>query len=179
MAKTAAGFTAVDAASASCTLARKLIPTVDRLRDLYTQFGLRPYTIRIIKTRWSGGLRGRGVEEITFERILDPTPLVTDIGGVAEIVTPIGLNESGTIRVAQISGRFTEDMLRGHDSIGTPPSLDEQVFYEVEFPNPGNGDSFRRRFTLRAVPMYFASRFEWVISLEKQDEDRARNGELR
>lgn len=177
--RTPGGFTDVTSHSITCTLARQLIGVADNLRDLYTSFGLRPYRLKLIKTKWSGGKRGIGVEEVSFERLIDPTPLVLDLSALQEIVQPVGLDEVGAIRVEQISGRFTEDMLRGHDDLGTPPSADEQVFYEIEFPTPGDGDSFRRRFFLRTAPMYFADRFQWVITLEKSHEDRARSGDLR
>jgi hypothetical protein len=177
--KTPGGFTAVTSHSITCTLARKLIPVADSLRDLYTVFGLRPYRLKLIKTRWSEGIRGRGVEEVTMERLIEPTPLVLDLSALTEIVQPVGLDEIGTIRVEQISGRYTEDMLRGWDDEGNSPSPDEQVFYEIEFPIPDDADGIRRRFVLRTAPMYFSDKFQWVIMLEKSHEDRARNGDLR
>jgi hypothetical protein len=177
--KTPGGFTAVTSHSITCTLARKLINTADVLRDLYTVFGLRPYRVKLIKTRWSEGVRGRGIEEVTLERILEPTPLVLDLAALTEIIQPVGLDEVGTIRIEQISGRYTEDILRGFDDEGNPPERGEQFFYEIEFPIPGDADGVRRRFVLRAAPMYFADKFQWVITLEKSHEDRARNGDLR
>lgn len=178
-AKTASGFTDVASHTLECSVARTLIDTVDQLRDIYSQFGLRPYRVKVIKTKWSQGRRGGGIEEVSFERLIDPTPLVLDISALTEIVQPVGLDEVGTIRIEQISGRFTEDMLRGHDDEGTPPGSDEQVFWEVEFPIPGNGSGTKRRFFLRSAPMYFADKFQWVVTLEKSHEDRSRAGELR
>lgn len=176
--RTPRGFTAVTSQGLQDTLARRLIGTADRVRDLYTAFGLRPYTFQLIKTRAAQGVRGRGPDEITFIRVIDPTPLVMDLSTVQEIVQPLGLDEVGAIRVEQISGVFTEDQLRGFDDDGNPPSPDEQIFFTVSFPLTGD-QNFVRRFTLTTAPMYFADRFMWVLNLEKSHQDPARGGELR
>jgi hypothetical protein len=177
--KTPGGFTSVDSHSINCTLARRLTSTADSLRDLYTAFGLRPYRVKLVKTRWSEGVRGHGVEEVSLERLIEPTPLVLDLSALQEIVQPVGLDEIGTIRLEQVSGRYTEDTLRGYDDQGNPPGPDEQFYYEIEFPVPGDSDGVRRRFFLRSAPMYFADKFQWVLVLERSHEDRARNGDVR
>jgi hypothetical protein len=158
------------------TLAQRLIPVADRLRDLFTRFGLRPYKVRIVRIRWTGGSRGVGTPLVERELDLLPTPLVQDLSTMTEIVQPIGLDEIGMISVSEISGRFKEDELRFLDASGRPPDDDEEVFYEIEFPLP-NGTSIKRRFYLRAAPHYFASRFQWQVRLEKAHEDRDRIGD--
>lgn len=161
------------------TLARKLISVADRLRDLQTRFGLRPYIVRIIRTKWTGGIRGVGEEIITHQRDILPTPKVSDMASLAQIVQPIGLDEVGSLQLAEISGRYTEDELRGLDHEGVGPEPDEQVFYEIEYPNQNGGPSERRRFFARSAPMYNAGRVEWVVTLERAHEGRDRTGDLR
>lgn len=163
------------------TLARSLVPAVDSIRDLFTTFGLRPYVVQLVRTRWSGGRRGIGTELVEPNPIaLLPTPLMTDMSAVSEIVTPIGLDEFGEILLQQVSGSYTEDFLRGHDKEGRPVGLDEQFYYEVEFPPPCEGkEGVRRRFVIKGAPMYFAGRFQWHVRLERARQDRSRAGEPR
>jgi hypothetical protein len=162
------------------TLARRLVPVADSLRDLYTTFGLRPYVVNLIRTRWSGGKRGVGAELLVSDVAILPTPLLTDMSAVAEIVTPVGLDEFGEVLLQQISGAYTEDFLRGHDKEGRASPQDEQFYYEVEFPPPCEGrDGDRRRFYMKGAPMYFADQFQWNIRLERARMDRNRAGDPR
>lgn len=160
------------------TLAQRLIPVADRIRDLFTQFGCRPYKVRIVRVRWADGERGRGLPVV--EKVVDllPTPLVQDMSSLTEIVQPVGLDEIGSIIVSEISGRFTDDDLRFADRYGQPPGPDEEVFYEIEFPRTPDGKpGDKRRFYLRGAPHYTSTRFEWQVRLEKSHEDRQRNGD--
>ena len=162
------------------TLGRTLIPTADIIRNLYTQFGLRPYNINLVRTRWSTGFRSRATELVVSSTPLLPTPRVSDMSAVTEIVTPIGLDEFGEILLSEVSGAYTEDELRGANKYGDPVAHSDNFYYEIEFPPPCTGqEGERRRFTLRGAPMYFADRFQWNIRLTRQREDRARNGDPR
>ena len=53
-------FSQLNGMDLSKTLGRRLINTVDRLRDIPVRFGLRPYEVHVIRTRWTGGERGVG-----------------------------------------------------------------------------------------------------------------------
>jgi len=161
------------------SLARTLVGTVDQLRDLYTSFGLRPYLVRIIRTKWSGGRRGAGQESVFREMLLEPTPRVMDMDGLNEIVQAVGLDEVGGIRVDQISGRYSEDELRGAIPDNDPIDKDENVFYEIEFPQTDGRSGVRRRFLLDAAPFYEADKYQWGIRLERSHEGRSRQGEPR
>jgi len=162
------------------TLGQKLIPVVDNVRNLFTKFGLRPYKIRIVRVKWSGGRRGRGVPHIARQEDLLPTPLVDDLNALTEVLEPIGMDETGTIVVSEISGRFTDDQLRYLDDDGEQPGPDEEIFYEIEYPQPdGSGGDVMRRFTLRGAPHYDANRFQWSVRLERAQEDRTRQGDPR
>lgn len=162
------------------TLAFQLVDTADVVRDLYTTFGLRPYAVNLVRTRWAGGRRGLGAEEIVTSIPILPTPLVSDLTALTEINTPIGLDETGEILLQEVSGRFTEDQLRGQEVPGETIPVDQNFFYEIEFPPACAGrEGERRRFTIKGAPMYYADRFQWQVRLEKQRQDRARNGDLR
>ena len=171
------GFTQFNAGMFSNTLAQKLVPVADRIRDIFTQFGTRPYLVRIIRTKWSGGKRGFGRESVLSDTAITPTPKVTDLAGITEILTPIGLEEQGSILVTEISGRFTEAILQGNDPVGNEPDVDENIFYEIEFPRPDG--SVRRRFGIRAAPTFKPTQLQWMITLEKQDENRDGIGDPR
>ena len=161
------------------TLAQKLIPIADNIRNLYTRFGLRSYKLRIVRVRWSGGRRGRGVPEVMETADLLPTPLVQDLSTLTEVLNPVGLDEVGVIGVSEISGNFTDDQLRWLSDDGVPPGVDEEVFYEIEYPQPDGSLSVKRRFSLRGAPYYNAGRFQWQVRLERANEDRTRGGDPR
>lgn len=160
------------------TLARKLVPVVDKIRDLHTRFGGRVYNVSIVRTVWSGGARGVGVESITSVTDVRPTPRVVDLGSLQEITTLIGLDESGSVSVNQISGRFTEQILLGVDAEGRQPGLDENIFYVIEFPRADGTAGTKRRFHIRAAPSYDPYGFQWSIVLEKAEENQSFSGTL-
>jgi hypothetical protein len=157
------------------------VSVADSLRDLYTTFGLRPYVVSLVRTRWSGGKRSIGAEIVESNPItILPTPLVTDMSALTEVNTPIGLDEIGEILLSQVSGSYTEDFLRGHDPAGRPVQTDEQFYYEIEFPPPCEGrQGERRRFVMKGAPMYFSDQFQWQIRLERARMDRTRGGDPR
>jgi hypothetical protein len=175
------GFTQVTSSQLAASLAQDLVPVADSIRDLATEFGLRPYKVTLVRTRWSGPVRNQGVESAVDEFVLVPTPLLTDMSGVAQINTAIGLDEFGEVLLQEISPTVREDQLRGHGPNGEPIAPNENFYYEVEFPPPGfiDVDGTRRRFTIKGTPMYFADRFEWQVRLERQRGDRKRNGDPR
>jgi hypothetical protein len=158
------------------SLADQLIPVADGIRDLYTQFGLRPYTVRIITVSWSGGDVGVGVPSVVNNLHLLPTPKIIDLGNITEIAQPVGLDEVGSVEVSEISGSYTEDQLRGLDYAGNTQTVDIDMFYEIQMLQPNAQLGAARRFQLRGAPQYLADKFQWVVRLEKSHEDRARDG---
>lgn len=170
-------FTNLSGIDLSRTLARKLIPVADLLRDLRTKFGMRPYEVHIVRTRWTGGRRGEGEEYIVSDTVLLPTPRLLDLTSLAEIVNPIGIDEIGAVTLDEVSGRYPEDLLACRDSNGSSPDEDENAFYEVIFPIPDGSESGgapRRRFFPSSAPHYYAGKFEWVIRLERARPDHPR-----
>lgn len=162
----------------SNTLARKLIPTVDGLRDLATRFGLRPYEVRMVRTKWTGGERGLGYEVVISEEPILPTPLIVGLDGITRIVHAVGLDEIGACQLTQISGRYAEGFLTGNDADGNPLDIDTQYYFEVIFPTPGtvSDGAPRRRFYAVSAPSYDASSFQWRVSLQRSHSDRRNDG---
>lgn len=171
-------FTDLSGINLKRTLAQRLISVADGLRDLRTKFGMRPFEVHILRTKWTGGRRGYGEESVVSDLPILPVPRIVDLGSLTEIVQPIGMDEIGSVGMEEISARYTDDQLRGYHDDGTPPDDDEQVYYEVTFPTRDEQQT-RRRFCLRSAPMYYAGRFEWVVRLEKSHADRDRDGDVR
>jgi hypothetical protein len=172
-----ARFTLVDDAQAKATLARDFIELADDLRDLLTQFGLRSYRVSTLRIQWSGGKRGKGTPTIVEERPILPTPKITALDGLLGVIQNVGLDETGSLEVSQISGTYSEDQLRGFDSDGTGIPPDQEFLWEVEF-FPTEGPSKKRRFFPKTAPNYKAGALQWTIRLEKANDDRSRNGEV-
>lgn len=174
-------FTRVTSSQLAASLGQDLVPVADSIRDIATEFGMRPYEVTLVRTRWSGTARNQGVENVVQETVLLPTPLITDLSGVAQINTAIGLDEFGEVLLQEISPSMREEQLRGFGPNGEPIAPNENFYIEVEFPPPGfvDRDGERRRFTLKGVPMYFADKFQWQVRLERQRGDRKRSGDPR
>jgi hypothetical protein len=162
----------------SQSLIASLAPCIDQLRDVATQLGARPYQVLLVWTRWAGGERGVGVEEIIRTEALLPTPKIADVAGLSRALQPIGIDEVGSVTVTEISTRYTEDFLLGLGVGGTPIPEDQNFFWEVHYPRP-DGGGVRRRFTPKSAPSYSATRFQWSITLLRASEDRTRAGMLR
>ena len=160
------------------SLAQRLIPIADRIRDLKVRFGFPPYEITNLRVSSSGGKRGIGVPQLVHELPLLPVPKIQDLGSLAEIVSPVGLVESGSILVSEISGAYSEDVLLGRDGDGNSVDADQEVLYEIEFTRPDGHEGERRRFNPASAPYYDAERVQWSLRLEKAMQNRARSGDL-
>lgn len=169
-------FTVQDSQCFAGSLSRQLIGPADAIRDLATKFGMRPYVVRMIKTRWSGGARSLGDEFVIGDEALLPTPLVLDMMTLTPIVSPIGTDEQHGILLTEVSGCYTEEQLSGADVDGTPVPADQSFYYEVEFLRPDNRDSERRRFNLNSAPAYSPGDAQWQVRLERSRPERTRAG---
>ena len=173
------GFTVATPQLLKKSLAQKLVPVVDKLRDLNTRFGTRPYRVRIVRTLWSGKERGQGTESVIQELEIVPTPVVVDLNTLQEIVTPVGQAEIGLVQLREVSGRYTEDHLSGVDPNGNHPGPQESVFFEIEFFRPDGQNTDKHRFSLAATPYYNATGFQWTLVLDGELERRRRDGRPR
>lgn len=157
---------------------RSLVETLggvaDDLRQLYTDFGLRPYRMFSVVYRWTGGEVGRGEPLVISTEEFLPTPNVSP-RGVRGALREAGLVERGDVTVTQISPRYTEDQVRTlFHCLPLPPGL--EGFIEVTV-DSRDGESPRRRFTVIGVPARDADRFEWVATMTRQDASRLRDGQ--
>lgn len=160
-------------------LARRLIRVADRMRDVRVKLGFRPYMVHLVRTRWDGGVRGKGEEHVVSDVTILPVPLVSDLSGLALTVEPAVFDEIGTVVLSEVSGEYTEDQLRGRGEGGEPIPDDESFWYEVEFRREGRTFGERRRFVARSAPTYHPSRFQSVITLHVSAQGRGRKGEVR
>lgn len=171
------GFSVLTAGQYQQTIVGRLTPCVDKLRDLFTKTGLRPYIVRWVVTRWSMGERGWGTEEVVSETELLPTPKVEAMESLDVTNTLVGNVEYGNLTVTQISGRFTEDQISGRGPQGQQTPDDTNFYWEIEFPNPdGTFPGVRRRFEVSGTPVFKPGAFQWTLQLVRAGESRTRNG---
>jgi hypothetical protein len=198
-------------------LADRLQPRVDKLRQRFTTFGLRPYECWLVWTRWGGTERGEGHEVTLFEAPIIPRPKVNDLSSVALNPYSAGLLPVGSILLTEVTTQLMEEHLTGRvvpprayldgccaprynqSFPGLPPAVlgrtaGEQIghgspavqerieepydfFYEIVEARPrGQTPAVRRRFRLSATPFKKPGSFGWNISLERESEDRNRQG---
>lgn len=169
-------FSVLEGQALTKTVIARLNPVADILRDLKTKpFGARPYQVKLIWTRWSGGERGVGVEEVAAEQMILPTPEIENLNAIALTLQSNGTDEIGVVTVSEISPRYTEDWLLGRLGDGTPVPDDQNFYWEIFFPRPTEPGP-RRRFIPVSAPSLQATSFEWTIRLIHVAEDRTRAG---
>lgn len=166
------------------TLAGSLVPVADDLRNLYAEFGLRPYRVYLVHATWTSGRRGVGTQVIMSRREILPVPRVRDIDSVRRNVQPTGLTEEGDIVIDQISAKFSEDDLVGRtpdltDPVRTRTSrTDVEFWWEVEEARAAAPRPVRRFSPPVAAPVLSRGALAWRVTLTKQGYDRARPGEV-
>ncbi len=147
----------------------------DDLRQLYTDFGLRPYRVVSVLQRWSGGRVGAGTVAIVRELELLPTPLVE--WSVRRRNTEGGYTEDGAATLSEISPRLTEEEVQ---ALVAPCGLGpgEESFLEMRMDARDGVVVPRRRFTVQGPPFRKAGKFEWRVRLIKANPDRDHQGGL-
>lgn len=145
----------------------------DDMRQLFTDFGLRPYRIVSVLQRWSGGRVGAGTVAVVREQELLPTPLIE--WTVRRKATEGGFTEDGSATLSEISPRLTEQQVQ---ALVAPQGLaaGEESFLEVRMDARDGTEPHRRRFTVVGPPYRKAGKFEWRVRLEKANPDRDRHG---
>ena len=171
------GFTNLSGPAIESTLIASLTCVADQIRNIGVCLGARPYKVSLIWTRWTYGERGFGAEEVIRVEPILPVPLVRDLNSLRSALQNIGVIEDGSVRISEISPRFTEDFLNGLGPNGEPIPQDVNFFWEVNYERPNNS-GVRRRFTPISAPYYDPTNFEWRVDLQKAAENRARNGDV-
>lgn len=183
---------------AARTLAHRLGPRVDRLRQRLTRFGLRSDRVFLVWTRYTGEERGEGREEILAELELLPTPEVRDLTGVTYNPFSAGTLPVGAVRVDRISSQYSEALLKGKVmpvSAETGSDIGEpfDFFYEIvdddrdeqrapsckpriDIAPVGGSAQRRKRFRVLGGPSRREGQFDWTIYLERASEDRLADG---
>lgn len=170
-------FTEVTGKSLCDSLANNLFRTANRVRNIASRLGMRPYVVRIIRVGWLGPRRYQGQKEILSTFTILPTPKVTLYEALVDDQLPIGRQTTGSVVVTEINPDLTEDQLRGiPEGLSAVPKHHE-IFYEIEYPHENQG-SRKRRFHLDTVPYYSAERLEWSVGLVAASSDRTRAGDL-
>lgn len=155
------------------SLVESLGTTVDDLRQLYTDFGLRPYRVFSVVVHWTGGRIGYGTEMRESELEILPTPKL-NMSGVTADMKSAGFTENGRIRVTQISPNYTEDDIDALFFLQPlPPG--HQGFWEVRI-DQRDGQTLVRRFMVYGAPWRMAGNFEWRGNFIRQDEPFSRTG---
>lgn len=165
----------LEPAEASRSLAEELGETVDDLRHLETTFGLRPYRYFAIRARWSGGEVGRGDLRVVRETELVPPPRVVE-RSLRRGAGAGGRDESGTVRLDEISPRYTEDDL----SMLFPRALaaGEEAWIEERSDGRDGYETRRRRFSVASAPKRDPQTWSWQLELRVQEGGRDRSGAI-
>lgn len=161
------------------TLTNKLGPTIDKIRQIASNIGIREYRVFLVHAEWSGGVRGRGSPTEISRREILPQPRVQDATSTAYVVRAFGLQEEGTIVIDRISGKYTEDDLTGRtpdleDPVKTRSGQDGLDFYwEVVEAADHDPKPVPRRYVPSAVPARLP--FQWKVVLTKQEMNAPRS----
>jgi hypothetical protein len=172
------------------SLAERLGPSIDRIRQIGVRLGDRPYRVFLVWTQFGGAQRGEGTERLYRRVEIVPTPVVADLTGLNRQAFSAGVFAVGSIRVSEISvAVFDEDVLYGralppNDRVpgdGTLDSLDQRFDFYYELYTDARDERMprRHRFRLSSPPFLDADNVQWVVRLDRIDDDPARDGSLR
>lgn len=191
------------AQQAQGTLMHRMSRLADRFRQMEVNFGLRPYTVHLVWTRWTGAERGEGRESLQRRVALVPNPIVEDLTSISLSPFAAGILPVGSVRISRISARYPQDLLMGlvmpcdpklsleSQLSGGPPVDSNRLAFELEqVPQPweffyevvedgrsaGGRPPRRERFRALSNPTRNAEQLEWVIVLERVSESMGRNG---
>lgn len=162
------------------TLANRFVGLADRLRQLNTRFGIRPYRVFLVWTLASGEERGEGEERVTLRHEILPTPKLDDMSAVARSPYAAGTLPVGSVRVSEITQTLTADMLTGKlmpDGRKVDDSGPMNFWWEVVEDGRGDDPAERWRFRMAAEPYRQPGRVQWSVLLERQSADPERLGQ--
>lgn len=162
------------------TLAVSLGPVVDEIRQLATDFGIRPYRVFLIHVRWSGGKIGVGTPQEISRREILPTPKVRDMTNTVEVLSAFGRLEEGAVAVEKISAKWSEDDLLGKTPDLTDPAVPRagrhecDFFWEIQENRGVIPPPVPRQYVPGAVPTLSRGGMAWRITLTKRAVNRSR-----
>lgn len=151
----------------------------DRGRVIQDRLGFRPYRAFLVWQRWTGDERGEGVREVICRHEIHPTPKVDDLTGISKAKGGSGRFGQGSLRVSEISARYTHEQLSG---IVVPDAPELEVphpyefFWEIVEDERHGPAPVRRKFGLSSEPSYSADESGWSLMLERSSDDADRDG---
>lgn len=137
---------------------------IDGLRgDLHPQFGVRPYRVFAVRRSWTGGEIGVGAP-LDRETELEPQPRVQNLGRYEQ--TPGGINESGEVKVTEVSLTYSFEELTGE---GAQLSAGEEWLIRID---DGAGQGNPSRWFTHARPPFVDREKDmgWVLYLRTLDQ---------
>lgn len=158
----------------STSLVEDLGEIVDDIRQIATDLGARPYTVHVVRVRWSGGQVGRGEPTVVSETSMLPTPKVAEVGALDRATDAAGIVERGDVILTGVSPRYTEDELEAMFATGDG----DEVFVEVRV-DRRDGTTKPRRFALARAPERRPTMADWRLLLRRHSGDRERTGARR
>jgi len=167
-------------AQAKRALANRFGPLADRLRQLNTRFGVRPYRCFLVWGVWAGSERGTPPITYVQETELLPTPKVSSLDSVTFSIFHAGTVQAGSVKLTEVSVQYTYDQLQGlmlpvaHESHIPQPW---EFFYEIREDGRGDQLPLRQSYRLLSPPFRDAGKVQWTIMLERISEDRGRHGQ--
>lgn len=157
-----------------------LQPSIDAIRQIPTDLGLRPYRVFLIHVEWTGVRVGDGQPIELSRREILPTPRIRDMASTSEVLSSFGRVEEGGIVVDRITAKFSEDDLLGK----TPDLLDPavprsgarngQFFWEVQENRPGFPATLPRSYVPASAPTLMRGGLQWRVVLNKLMVNRSR-----
>lgn len=145
----------------------------DRARAAVADLGFRVYRVSFVHVRWTGRVRGDGVEERVTEREILPPPQVQDMAGIARNLSLAQIDEGGAVLITKVSAAYSEDQVLCRPHTGKPLPPNESIYYEIQALEGGE----RRRLVPvgGALPMLRAGS-GWSVTLTLQSGTRPRSG---
>jgi hypothetical protein len=163
------------------SLMSRLVPSIDKIRQVASDLGLRPYRVFMVHVLWTGDRPGDGQPVEISRREILPTPRIRDMSATTEVLSSFGRVEEGGIVVDRISAKLSEDDLLGV----TPDLLDPAIartgkrngefFWEVQENRPGFPRTIPRRYVPSGTPTLMRGGLHWRLPLAKQMVNRSRN----
>lgn len=138
---------------------------IDGLReDLHPAFGVRAYRVYTVFREWSGGIMGKGQATETVVE-LRPQPRVLAWDGLQYSMEPCGLDESGEIKLEEVSLTYTQAELDGGGSLASSSEWLIRV-------DEGHGQEQRSRYYQHTRPPFVdrEKNMGWILWLRAVSE---------
>ena len=157
---------------AANSLAHRFAPRADRLRQLATRFGIRPYRCWLVWTKSSGAGVGAGRStEVSRHEVL-PTPKVRT--NLSRTLLSGGIVPMGSVELTEVSASLTYEHLVGRDlpargEVSAPGPYE----FHWELAEDGRDGSSPRpqRYRVFGEPMRDAGNVNWKLTLAPVSEE--------